>query len=87
MKNSLVPHKPTLKIGDSVMVRPNFGKGDPIIGIVDVLEVTDAPREKEGSQVDEVTWNQIKKELVVISYTDPEGKSKWAYSDQLSPSE
>lgn len=70
-----------LKIGDKVMWRGSFGWDDPAPAIVVAMEVTEEPREKFGNPVDEIEWNVVEENRVLVTLDN----GHWAYSEQLSP--
>lgn len=70
-----------LKIGDTVSWRGGFGMEDPMPAIVIAMEVTDEPRDKYGSTVDEVDWHIVEENRVVFTLDN----GHWAYGEQISP--
>ena len=72
-----------LKVGDKVMWRGSFNQDEPKVATVETIEVTKQPNEKEGDSVDEVSWDMVKQNRVVVVLDN----NKWAYSNQIRPIE
>jgi hypothetical protein len=70
----------TLRVGDSVKWAGNWGCDNPETAVVTGMEVTALPREKYGTEVDEVDWSQVDDNRVVFTLDN----GHWAYSEQIS---
>lgn len=70
-----------LKIGDTVMWRGGFGRQNPQPVKVEAIELTEQPREKYGEEVEEVSWDAVRENRVVMTLDN----GYWAYSDQIEP--
>jgi len=71
----------TIKVGDEVSWRGSFGNDEPKTVKVMSLETTVYPREKYGEDVNEVTWDLVKKNRVNFGLSS----GNWAYSEQVAP--
>lgn len=71
----------TVKIGDTVMWRGDFGRGKPEPVKVVGMELTETPRAKYGVSVDEALWSSVKTNRVIFTLDN----NKWAYGEQISP--
>ena len=70
-----------LKIGDTVAWRHAWGTGSVADAVVTGLDVTFYPREKYGDPADEVSWDLVQQNRVVVTLSN----SHWAYGSQISP--
>ena len=70
----------TIKIGDSISYRGCWGSDPPKTVKVEGLTVTDMPRSKYGEDVQEVTIEQVKANMVLFSLDD----GHWCYSEQVT---
>lgn len=68
-----------LRVGDYLIYRSGFGMDDPALIKVKSLEVTEEPREKYGEDRDEVSWDLVRSNHVLITTED----GHWIYSDQV----
>lgn len=73
--------KKTLRVGDTVMWRGNFGSAPAIPAKVTDMERSHRPRDKYGQSVDEADWAD--KDYIVVSLDN----GHWAYGEQISPCE
>ena len=71
--------KASLKVGDKVVYCPGFGTDAPVEVTVEELELTPYPDCKHGDLVDEVSWDQVREDLVVFGLSN----DKWSYSYQI----
>ena len=69
----------TVKIGDTVRWKGGFGMNSPMDVKVVKMELTEYPRHKYGTAVDEVTIDQIAENRVVFDLDN----GRWAYSSQI----
>lgn len=69
----------TVKIGDSIMYRPRYGRGDPVCAEVVGLELTREPHQFHGEPILKADPEQIEDNLVIFILLG----NKWAYSDQV----
>jgi len=68
----------TLKIGDKVWWRSDFGSGPKKLATIEMIEITEGY--KYGDQVDEVSWSEVYDRNVVVSFSDYD---YWAYASQI----
>ena len=68
-----------IKIGDNVMWRGCWGTSPPKLAKVTGIELTDAPEEKYGTNVNEVDINIVKENRVVFHLDN----NKWCYGFQV----
>lgn len=68
-----------IKIGDTVVFRPAFGTEPPKKAVVEDMELSEKPRFRYGDPVEEVTYQQVRDNLVTFSLSD----GSWCYSDQI----
>lgn len=67
-----------LKVGDKVIWRNAWGTLEPVTAIVEGIEVN--CKGKEGTPVNEVPWEQVKRGGVVVDLSN----GCWAYGYQIS---
>jgi len=70
-----------LKIGDTVAWRHGWGTGPLEEAVIEVITVTDYPREKYGDDRKEADWKLVFENRVCLSLTN----GTWAYGSQISP--
>jgi len=70
-----------LRVGDPVRWRGAWGSEPEKIARVKNMEVTDHPREKYGMDAEEVSWDVVFENRVVVSLDN----GHWAYGEQLRP--
>ena len=68
-----------VKVGDTIIYRPDFGLGKPTLAKVEAIELTDRPREKYGFPVNEVPISIIKDNYATFILDN----GRWMYSDQF----
>ena len=69
-----------VKIGDTVLWRGGWGSDAPLAAVVDGLDITDEPREKYGTPVQEAYWADVQDNRVLFSLSN----GHWAYGSQIS---
>ena len=69
-----------VKIGDTVLWRGGWGSDAPLEAVVDGLDITDEPREKYGTPVQEAYWSDVQDNRVLFSLSN----GHWAYGSQIS---
>lgn len=70
-----------LRVGDTVLWRGTWGRDRPKKAVVVGMEVTTYPREKDGYSVEEVGWEVVREDRVVLDL----GNGHWAYGSQIAP--
>ena len=55
-----------VKIGDTVLWRGGWGSNAPLEAVVDGLDITDEPREKYGTPVQEAYWSDVQDNRVLF---------------------
>jgi len=68
-----------IKIGDNVTWRGSWGTAPPKNAKITGIEITDAPEEKYGINVNEVDSNTVKENRVVFRLDN----NKWCYGFQV----
>ena len=69
-----------VKSGDTVLWRGGWGSDAPLEAVVDGLDITDEPREKYGTPVQEAYWSDVQDNRVLFSLSN----GHWAYGSQIS---
>ena len=69
-----------LKVNDKVSWRGGFGNDPAKVAIIEGIEIN-CKGGKEGEDVDEVEWNKVSRENVVVNLST----GCWAYGNQISP--
>ena len=72
-------NKITLKVGDQVMWRGDFGSAEPKIATIENIELCKYAGAKEGDSVDQVFWKY--KDRIVVDLEN----GHWARGSQISP--
>jgi len=70
-----------VKIGDTVLWRGCFGKDAPRRAVVEWMEITEAPRMKDGEEAEEAPWTLVRENKVLFGLDN----EHWAYGSQISP--
>jgi len=68
-----------IKIGDNVTWRGSWGTAPPMDAKITGIEITDAPEEKYGINVNEVDLNTVRENRVVFRLDN----NKWCYGFQV----
>jgi hypothetical protein len=69
-----------LKIGDTVQWRGSWGEDAPVPAKVTAMEITKNPREKSGEAVNEVDWDIVNENRVIVDLDN----GHWAYGSQIA---
>ena len=77
MKKNMEP----LKVGDTVLWRGSWGQDRPKKAVVVGMDVTEYPREKYGYSVEEVGWEVVRENRVLLDLDN----GHWAYGSQIAP--
>tara|TARA_Y100000296_G_scaffold79690_1_gene104050 strand:- start:229 stop:495 length:267 start_codon:yes stop_codon:yes gene_type:complete len=76
----------TLKVGDYVGYRANYGLSELQVGKVTALTVTTEPHSKVGTDVDEVSWDVVERDCCIATIDNGPGTlPSWAYGTQVAP--
>jgi hypothetical protein len=70
-----------LHVGDAVAWRGAWGSEAPRRAVVRSIEQTYHPREKYGTQVQEMPWSRVRKNYAVVDLDN----GHWAYGEQIYP--
>jgi len=71
----------TLKVGDTVLWSGSFGMDAAERATVVSIEQTKYPREKDGWDVDEISWDIVRENKAVVTLSN----DHWAYGEQIRP--
>jgi hypothetical protein len=68
-----------LKVGDVVMWKGSFGRNDASPATITRMELTQLPRTKYGIEVNEIPWDMVRANRVVVVLDN----GHWAYGEQI----
>lgn len=69
----------TLQIGDGITYRGCWGRDPEKAVTIKGMDLTKIPRDTHGERVKEVTYEQVRQNLVLFLLSD----GHWCYSDQV----
>lgn len=71
----------TLKVGDTVLWRGAFGRDAAREAVVEAIEHTANPHEKDGDDVDSIDWETVRADRAIVTLDN----GHWAYGIQIYP--